>query len=99
MFPSAISMSANRIAVRLGHWPGHGRAWAITCVVLLVAVVLAIGVTVWDLRRVAGESGEKIMSLPGWRGNRHPTPRLFGEPAMNPCPMAVEANCRPYALW
>ena len=53
MTPSTISLAGDRNARRLGHWPGHGRALAFAGVGLLIAVMLAIGTTVWDLRRIA----------------------------------------------
>jgi hypothetical protein len=38
---------------RLGRWPGHERALTVAGGLLLASVVLAIGMTMWDLRRIA----------------------------------------------
>ena len=46
-------MAARSITARLERWPGHGRALTLAGTALLAAVVLAIGVTLWDLRQVA----------------------------------------------
>src|ERR1035438_7707429 len=53
MIPSTVQMAAESVTVRLGRWPGHGRLLTFAGGMLLAAVVLAIGITVWDLRRVA----------------------------------------------
>jgi diguanylate cyclase (GGDEF)-like protein len=53
MPPLTIRAAMDRIAARLDRWPGHGLLWVVAGCVLLSAVVLAIGITVWDLRRVA----------------------------------------------
>lgn len=52
MIPPAIRIAADRGVARLGRWPGHGRAWTHAGGWLLAAVVLAIGITIWDLRHV-----------------------------------------------
>ena len=51
--PASVTVIAHRILRQLGHWPGHGRALTVAGSWLLAAVVLAIGMTLWDLRRIA----------------------------------------------
>ena len=51
--PASVTVIAHRILRQLGHWPGHGRALTFGGIGLLAAVVLAIGVTIWDLRHIA----------------------------------------------
>ncbi len=50
---STIRHRSGLILARLSRWPEHGRLWGVAFCILLAAVVLAIGITVWDLRRVA----------------------------------------------
>src|SRR5580658_5646910 len=53
MMPFTASGFAVLARARLGRWPEHGRALKVAGVLLLAAVVLAIGMTMWDLRRIA----------------------------------------------
>ena len=52
MSPPSVKTFADRIAGRLRVWPGHGRILAFAGSLLLAVVVLAIAVTVWDLRMI-----------------------------------------------
>src|SRR5580704_3005582 len=53
MMPFTASGFAELAHSGLGRWPGYGRALTVAGGLLLAAVVLAIGMTVWDLRRIA----------------------------------------------
>src|ERR1700733_12063088 len=51
--PFTASGIAELTLSRLGRWPGHGLLLTVAGSLLLAAVVLAIGITMWDLRRIA----------------------------------------------